>query len=183
MAAAGIPLVTVAPAVDETLLPGESSADYLARVVSDKLAAAIRLAGEASVSYGAVLVADTVVDLEGRLIDKPADEDAARRAIAVLAGRTHVVSTRFAIGVGPALPARDPVHVETVETLVTMRSLSSREVDAYVASREGFDKAGGYGIQGRAAGFVTRIEGSYTSVVGLPLAEVLQALARASLWG
>jgi septum formation protein len=92
-----------------------------------------------------------------------------------LSGRVHVVTTRFAI----ANPTRIE-HVESVATRVVFRPLEPDEIEAYVASGEGEDKAGGYAIQGGAASFVARIEGSYGAVVGLPLAEVSVALRRLS---
>lgn len=100
--------------------------------------------------------------------------------IARLAGRTHEVWTRFAIGAAEA-PART-LHEETVSTRVTFRPLTSERVRAYVASGEGMDKAGAYAIQGRGAGLVSRIEGSYSNVVGLPACEVMVALERLGLW-
>jgi septum formation protein len=96
-----------------------------------------------------------------------------------LAGGTHRVSTRFAL----ASPERDsePFHAQTVTTRVTFRPLSRGEIQAYVAGGEGRDKAGAYAVQGRAAVFVERIEGSFTGVVGLPVCELVVAL-RALGW-
>jgi septum formation protein len=90
-----------------------------------------------------------------------------------LAGRAHEVHTRFAL----ARPGGPVVaHAETIVTRVSLRALESVEIDAYTESGEGMDKAGGYAIQGFAAGFVARIEGSYTNVVGLPACELVMAL-------
>lgn len=175
----GIPLVTLAPHVDETFGHDEPALDYLARVTSAKLDAVRALAREQHVSSGAMLVADTCVHANGAIVDKPLGPDDARRALAMLAGCTHQVSTRFVIGSGDGLLV---VHEETVTTDVTMRALTPGEIDAYVATGEPLDKAGAYGIQGGAAGFVLRIDGSYTAVVGLPLAEVVVALRSAGLW-
>ena len=124
----------------------------------------------------AVLVADTSVIDEATILGKPASNDEAEAMIARLAGKTHEVWTRFAIG-APEAPARS-LHEETVMTRVTFRSLTSERVRAYVASGEGTDKAGGYAVQGRGAGLVARIEGSYSNVVGLPACEVMVALER-----
>jgi len=99
--------------------------------------------------------------------------------IARLSGKTHEVWTRFAIG-APSFPAR-VLHEETVRTRVTFRVLTPSQVAGYVASGEGKDKAGAYAVQGRGAGIVSRIEGSYTNVVGLPACEVMVALERLGL--
>lgn len=168
--------------VDEDERPGESPGPYLARVVDAKLAAARAAVSRAGTSvsepWDALLVADTTVDLDGALLHKPTDREDARRILRALAGRAHVVTTRFAI----ATP-RGETHVESVATEVVFRALDDDEIDDYVATGEGDDKAGGYAIQGRGAAFVSRIDGSYGAVVGLPSCEVqvaLRALAGAS---
>jgi septum formation protein len=94
--------------------------------------------------------------------------------IAQLAGRTHDVMTRFVL----ASSDGEVAHAETVTTRVTFRAIDDTEARAYAASGEGSDKAGGYAIQGRAAGFAQRIDGSYTCVVGLPACEVAIVLRR-----
>ncbi|MBX3201502.1 MAG: septum formation protein Maf [Labilithrix sp.] len=189
----GVPTVVTAVDVDESVLPDESAEAYLVRIVVAKLAGAsrafVKLAGArgdtlqgvniASAS-GAVLVADTSVIDEGTILGKPSGDADAERMIARLAGRTHEVWTRFAIG-APEAPAR-ALHEETVKTRVTFRPLTAARVKAYVASGEGIDKAGAYAIQGRGAGLVERIEGSYSNVVGLPACEVIVALERLGLW-
>lgn len=163
-----------AVAIDETALPGERPDAYLARIVAAKLAAA---RGD---DVGAVLVADTsVIDGEA-ILGKPTGPEDAERMIARLAGRTHEVWTRFAIGTGGTPPAE--LHAETVITTVTFRPLTDEQVRRYVASGEGTDKAGAYAIQGRGAALVARIEGSYSNVVGLPACEVVVALERLGLW-
>jgi septum formation protein len=163
-------------AVDEDERPDEPAEAYLARVVDAKLAAARAVApslASAGVDWQALLVADTTVALEHRLLHKPIDDDDARRILRALVGRTHVVTTRF------ALATRDGrVHVESVATEVVMRPVAEDEVEAYVATGEGRDKAGAYAIQGGAAAFITRIDGSYGAVVGLPACEVAVALRR-----
>ena len=168
--------VVVAPSADETVEPGEGADAYLARVVGLKLDAV-----RAAISPGAgaarvILVADTSVILGEDILGKPADTAEGRSMIARLAGRTHAVHTRFALG-----DARTLHHAETVVTRVTFRPIGDDEIEAYAATGEGTDKAGGYASQGRAAGFVSRIDGSHTNVVGLPACEVLVAL-RALGW-
>lgn len=118
-----------------------------------------------------VLGADTEVIHDGRALGKPGDLAEGRRMLTRLAGRDHVVVTAF------VLIAPGGRRIERrVETTVVFKALTPREIDAYLATGEPFDKAGGYGIQGIGAFLVARIEGSYTNVVGLPLAEVLAAL-------
>jgi len=117
-----------------------------------------------------VLGADTVVACGRRILPKAEDEATARRCLEMLSGRSHVVYGGVCVVVG----AR--AHLRHVETRVIMKRLSRPELDAYLASGEWQGKAGGYAIQGRAAAFVSRINGSYSNVVGLPLHEVVQLL-------
>jgi septum formation protein len=190
----GIPTLVRATDIDETVAEGELPGPYLERIVTLKLEAAslpfvqspppsrgdtlksINIAAAAA----AILVADTSVIDGGLILGKPVDDDDACAMIARLAGRTHEVWTRFAIG-GPESPAR-LLHAETVTTRVTFRPLTDEQVRAYVASGEGKDKAGAYAVQGRGAGLVARIEGSYSNVVGLPACEVVMAFERLGLW-
>jgi septum formation protein len=172
VATLGVPFVVQPAEVDETPRPGEAAERYIERVVDAKLDA-VRAGGPGGADC--VLVADTVVVAPGgEILGKPRDDQDARSMLARLAGAAHGVSTRFVLAPGAA--SEGPWRAETVTTKVVFRSLGSREIDAYVATGEGRDKAGGYAIQGAAAGFVQRIEGSYTNVVGLPLCEVVVAL-------
>jgi len=172
-------VVHVAPA-DESTLPGEVPAAYLERVVLAKLAAvAAAFAPGSAVPAevkltSAVLVADTSVIEGGDILGKPGDVEEAEAMIARLAGRTHEVWTRFVLGSAAVVP--EILHAATVVTRVTFRALVASQVRAYAESGEGSDKAGGYAVQGLGAGLVSRIEGSYTNVVGLPACEVLLAL-------
>jgi septum formation protein len=120
-----------------------------------------------------VLAADTVVATGRRLLGKPVHEDDARAALSVLSGRRHRVVTAIAARRGVTIRCR------AVETIVRFKRLSDRELAAYLASGEWRGKAGGYAIQGRAAGFIPWIGGSYSNVVGLPLPETLSLLAAA----
>ncbi len=110
-----------------------------------------------------ILAADTVVELEGRILGKPRTPDEAESMLSLLSGKTHFVHTGLYI----ALNGKALSHTESVR--VTFRDLSRDEISAYVMTGEPMDKAGAYGIQGGAAAFVTRIEGDYSAVVGLPL--------------
>jgi septum formation protein len=175
VATLGIPFVVCSASADESALSGEAPLDYVRRVTRAKLEA-VRALGPAGTG---ILVADTIVVApDGALLGKPRDDDEGRTMIERLAGATHLVSTHFVLA---GLGARSAEHAETVTTRVTFRSLTRREIAAYVASGEGRDKAGSYAAQGNAAAFIERIEGSFTNVVGLPLCEVLVAL-RAMRW-
>lgn len=119
-----------------------------------------------------ILAADTMVFVEDHRLGKPDDDADALRMLRLLAGRDHAVRTATALGrVGEGV-----LECRVSETRVWFRDASDDELRRYVATSESRDKAGAYGIQGLAAGFVTRIEGSYTNVVGLPAAEVIDML-------
>lgn len=147
--------------IDETPLPGET-----ARLLALRLARA-KAAAVAERRAGAfVLAADTVVALGRRLLGKPDDEADARRMLTLLSGRAHRVLTAVAVA---APKGRTAARLS--ETRVRFKRLTAAEIDGYVASGEWAGKAGGYGVQGRAGGFVIALNGSYTGVVGLPLYE------------
>ena len=167
-----VPFVVHVAGADESTRAGEGPELYLERVVLAKLMAVTESAELTSVKV--VLVADTSVIDDRAILGKPADVDEAEVMIARLAGRTHEVWTRFALGA----PSRGGavLHAETVVTRVTFRPLTTAQIRAYAESGEGTDKAGSYAVQGLGAGIVSRIEGSYTNVVGLPACEVLVAL-------
>lgn len=168
------PTFTVITAdADEGQFPDEPSSLYHARIVMAKLAAVCAKAREAGQGDALVLVADTIVVLGDRVLGKPEGDEDARRTLAGLAGQEHEVRTRFVVA---NVQGDSVLHAQTVTTIVWFRDLDAEEIDAYVRTGEPRDKAGAYGIQGGAASFVRAIEGSYTSVVGLPLAEVAIAL-------
>ncbi len=158
---------------DEGQFPDEPSSLYHARIVMAKLHAVCAKASAAGLGDGVVLVADTIVVLGDRVLGKPESEEDARRMLAGLADSEHEVRTRFLLA---EVEGAAVVHAQTVTTTVWFRPLEAEEIAAYVATGEPMDKAGAYGIQGRAASFVRALEGSYTAVVGLPLAEVTVAL-------
>lgn len=162
--------------VDETRLAGEDAAAYLERVVGAKLEAA--RAAHVADAPKFILVADTTVTLDGELLGKPADVEEATAFLLRLGGRAHAVRTRFALGhVDEPLPR----VAQTVETQMMFRPIAEARARAYAETGEGLDKAGGYAVQGGAAKFVARIDGSYTNVVGLPACEVALALEAAGL--
>ena len=146
-----------------------SDVDEEALTVADPFATAERLAEAKARAVFAlrpdalVIGADTVVTLDGEQFAKPRDADDARRMLRALSGRTHVVAT------GVSLVSIDGGRTFHERTRVTFRELGDAEIDAYVATGEPMDKAGAYAIQGGAAAFVLRREGSETNVIGLPL--------------
>ena len=117
-----------------------------------------------------VLAADTVVELEGRILGKPRTAEEAAEMLSLLSGKTHSVHT------GPFLAAGEKALSHTESVRVTFRDLSPGEIAAYVGTGEPMDKAGAYGIQGGAAAFVSRIEGDYSAVVGLPVCRLSEML-------
>lgn len=168
----GVPFVTRSADIDESTRPGEAPLAYLERVTGAKLDAVRQL--DLGRAWG-VLVADTIVVAPGgAILGKPRDDVEAAAMIERLAGATHEVSTRFALG--EASPTAPVAFARTVTTRVAFRAVSAQEAAAYAATGEGRDKAGAYAVQGRAAAFIERLEGSYTSVVGLPLSEVVVAM-------
>jgi len=170
----GFSLVVTAVDADETTVPGELPEHYLDRIVREKLRLAQRYVESAPVKVAAVLVADTIVIADGGVLGKPTSDENNRGMLALLSGRTHEVATRFAIADSSGAEALSVL--QTVRTTVTFRALLADEIDAYVATGEGQDKAGGYAIQGIGAFAVERINGSYSNVVGLPTCEVVSAL-------
>jgi len=174
----GMPFVVSPARIDETPHAGEPPHAYLHRVTCAKLDA-VRVKGRND--DAAVLVADTiVVSPRGVLLGKPANSDEAQAMVEHLAGATHEVTTCFALSTG--LAGAPMAHLQAVTTRVTFRALIGGEARAYAATGEGRDKAGGYAVQGKAAAFVERIEGSYTNVVGLPLCEVVVAIRQLGWW-
>jgi septum formation protein len=164
----------VAREIDETAMPGESPRSYARRVAAAK-ARAVRLVRPGTW----LLAADTVVEIDGDILGKPADAVAARLMLSRLSGRTHRVLTAVVL-VAPD----DTLHVdEVVTSRVCFREMDAHEIEAYVATREPFDKAGAYAVQGIGGGFVESIRGSYSSVVGLPLELVREALGSRDLLG
>ncbi|MEN9728685.1 MAG: hypothetical protein RL434_3051 [Pseudomonadota bacterium] len=161
----GVSFAVVDVEVDETPHAGEPADSYVARLAGAKA----RAGRAASGSTLPVLAADTTVVCAGEILGKPADAADAARILRRLSGRWHSVFTGVAL-------ATDTLAVQVVETRVQFRTLSESEIAAYWASGEPADKAGAYGIQGLGGALVARIEGSYSNVVGLPLAETVVLL-------
>ena len=158
--------------LDETVLSGESPTAYVERVARAKAQAGWRRIGQRNLPRAAVLAADTTVALDGRILGKPADRKEAAEMLAALSGKRHEVLT--------AVVVKHESQVETVVSAseVSFRPLSADEIRRYLATGEADDKAGAYGIQGRAAVFVSELKGSFSGVMGLPLYETAQLLER-----
>jgi septum formation protein len=162
-------------AIDESTITSESAADYVLRIARDKArTVAARISERDDADARAVLAADTTVVVDGEILGKPEDDDDARRMLRALSGRAHEVLT--AIVVVTRERGETVVRGRVVRTEVVFRTLEEAAIDAYLASGEHRDKAGAYGIQGLAMGFVTDLRGSYTNVVGLPAAETIDLL-------
>ncbi|MES1164523.1 MAG: nucleoside triphosphate pyrophosphatase [Verrucomicrobiota bacterium] len=169
----GLRLAVCPTEIDETPRPGERPADYVRRIALEKAAAGVAtlpITPEGAPPHPPLLAADTTVIVDGATLGKPVDEDDARAMLLRLAGRRHEVTTAYRI------VYRGREVDRAVTTVVAVRLLDPREVEAYVAGGEWRGKAGGYAVQGVAAAFVTELRGSLTNVVGLPLAEVLADL-------
>ena len=162
---AGIAFAAQATRVPERRRRGESPSKFALRLAREKARAIF-----ARHPRRIVLGADTIVVIGGRVLGKPRHRRDARRMLRLLSGRTHQVSTAVCL----AGPGFEDARAET--TRVTMRELSETEIRDYVASGEPMDKAGAYAIQGLASRFVSRIEGCYFNVVGLPLPLVYRML-------
>ena len=154
----------VAPTdIDETRLKGESPPELALRLARQK--------AEACQEPGFVLASDTVVGVGRRILEKPADAAEAEAFLRLLSGRAHQVIT------GIAVKAPDgQLNARAVTTRVKFKRLTDQEIATYLESGEWKGKAGGYGVQGMAGGFVTGLNGSYTAVVGLPLYETTNLL-------
>lgn len=157
--------------VDERVRSGETPSDYVRRVALAKAEAV-----QARAPTLPVLAADTAVVINGRILGKPDDRDDALGMLAQLSGRTHEVLS------GVALLTDKPAFRLSVSR-VSFRPLSPGEAAAYWATGEPADKAGAYAVQGLAAAFIERIEGSYSGIMGLPLFETLELLRGAGLRG
>jgi septum formation protein len=169
LAQAGVvPDHVVAPDIDETLRKEEPPRLHASRLAREKAAAVWSTHGGKGV---VVLAADTVVALGRRTLPKAADDHDVRRCLMLLSGRRHVVITAVALATSP-----QSVHIRSVVTRMAFRRLAPADIDSYVRCGEGRGKAGGYAIQGRAETFVRLINGSYSNVVGLPLAETIGLL-------
>ena len=167
----GFQPVLLTAETDETALPGEAVADYVARMARQKNAAARQLAAQRGLALAQPLLsADTVVALDNAILGKPRDAAHARELLESLSGREHQVWTAVCVSLGG----------QTLEAAqrsdVRFKELSAQEIAAYIASGEPLDKAGAYGIQGIGGVFVAHLSGSFSGVMGLPVFETVRLL-------
>ncbi len=158
--------------VDETTLPDESPGVYVLRMARTKTEMAVRQIAYRGLPQKPVLAADTTVVFDGRIIGKPEDAGHAARILRALSGREHQVLTAIAVAL------REQIETQISVSNVWFREIPDAEIRRYCASGEPLDKAGAYAIQGRAGAFVTRMSGSYSGIMGLPLAETTELLQK-----
>jgi septum formation protein len=158
--------------VDETPLPDESAGVYVLRIARTKAEMAVRQIAYRNLPQKPVLAADTTVVFDGEIVGKPDDAEHAARMLRALSGREHQVLTAVAVAL------KEQIETQISVSSVWFRELSDAEVRRYCAGSEPLDKAGAYAIQGRAGAFVTRISGSYSGIMGLPLAETVELLQK-----
>ena len=160
--------------IDETQLTGETPEKYVTRLAREKAQACLqRLTVEQKVHP--VLAADTTVVLDGIVLGKPDDDIDARNMLIALSGSLHEVHTAV------ALAFNNQIEVVLSTTVVEMMTLTEAQIERYITSGEPMDKAGSYGIQGKAGAWIKRIEGSYSGVMGLPVFETAALLRKANL--
>lgn len=167
LTAAGISFEVLAADIDETPRPNEDPAAYVERLAIEKASAVLALRRDAT-----ILGADTTVTIGGEILGKPVDKDDAFRMLRKLSGTVHDVHT------GVALVSSRGVHSAVDTTRVWFDALTDEDIAWYVDTGEPVDRAGAYAIQGFASRFIPRIEGSYSNVVGLPVALVSSILKR-----
>lgn len=157
--------------VEEIPRAGEAPADYVSRVTLEKARVGAVRAQERALAPGAVLAADTEVVIDGEALGKPRDAAAAAQMLMRLSGRSHEVLSAVALATSDT-----QIDIRLTRSVVGLKVLDPIELRRYVASGEPLDKAGAYAIQGLGALFVTRLEGSYSAVMGLPLYETAELL-------
>jgi len=172
---AGIAFEAIPSGIEEQRQPGEAPRAYVQRVAADKARAVFRQVAGRRLAVHPVLGADTEVVVDDDVLGKPRDRRHAADMLRRLSGRSHTVLTALCVITGSG------EHVALSESRVTFAPLSEDDVAHYLACGEADDKAGAYAIQGRAALFISRLEGSYSGVVGLPLHELRVTLNRAGV--
>jgi septum formation protein len=192
LAGMGVPISVLPADADERVVPGELPEVYIERIVALKLEAvkqrlteqslelqseqAVNLQPEPAWKSQSILVADTLVTVDGAILGKPVDRDDSLRLLSLLNARSHAVLTRYCIETPHGTVAR------TVQSEVEFRKMTAAELARYADSGEGRDKAGSYALQGKGAALVRAVRGSVTGVIGLPAAEVCEDLAELGLW-
>lgn len=162
-------------AVDEMPYPGEDPEIYVKRIAREKAKAGWHAVMSRKLPMRPILAADTTVSIDGKILGKPADADEALQMLRSLSGRTHQVLTAIAV------IANDDMTEAFSRSEVKFTELSDASLLAYCASKEPYDKAGAYGVQGQAAQFIEHISGSYSGIMGLPLFETARLLQLAGI--
>ncbi len=163
---------------DEVVFEKETPEAYVVRTAKNKFLEGleVKATGGFAGVHLPVVAGDTVVSLDDEILGKPRDIDEARLFLKKLSGRTHEVRTAVYVGM-----SAEDFDFRVNHSLVTFRELTDHEIDLYVKSGEPYDKAGGYGIQGMASIFISKIEGSFTGIMGLPVYETAELLAQYNL--
>jgi septum formation protein len=170
---AGFDFDVVPAHADESRRPGEAATDYVRRLAEEKAHTVARqLAKDPASDSTFIIGADTVVVIDTEIMGKPSSEANAREMLRRLSGKTHEVHTGLTVLQGDGAASRTAAET----TRVTFVVLSEKEIEDYIATGEPFDKAGAYAIQGRGGKFISRIEGCYFNVMGLPLARLYEML-------
>jgi len=166
----GLPFEVIPADIDESIYPGETPVEFAVRTAGEKgMVVATRLAGDGQRPW--IVSADTIVVLDDDILTKPTNSSDAQAMLRRLSGRTHIVVTGWAVG-----RHEDSWEARYTATDVTFHNLTEQQIDGYVASGEGADKAGSYAIQGIGAFLVKQVNGCYFNVVGLPISEVVRVL-------
>jgi septum formation protein len=161
--------------VDESALPGESPHSYVERVVKLKAETAMKIMRARRLPIRPILTADTTVTINGEILGKPVDAVDAAAMLAKLSGHTHQVLTAVAVS------HDNDIHQALSTSFVTFAALSEADIKRYIETGEPMDKAGAYGVQGYAAKFISKLAGSYSGVMGLPLYETATLLRQCGL--
>lgn len=166
----GLDFTSIPSRIEEGMAGGEDFRQYAERISLEK---ALSVTEGLSQSNGCwVIAADTIVIIDSEILGKPKDPEDARSMLERLSGREHLVITAFCV-----VNAKSKDFTQrSVESWVKLKKLAPDEIEGYLKTRESFDKAGGYAIQGIGSFMVERINGSYTNVVGLPISELIQVL-------
>jgi len=161
--------------VDESPLDGETAHVYVQRVVRLKAETALKMMRHRRLPVRPILTADTTVTLDGHILGKPVDKADAQRMLSQLSGQSHQVLTAVAVA------TEDEIKQIMVASFVTFGKLSEEEIKRYVDTGEPMDKAGAYAVQGIAAKFISKLSGSYSGVMGLPLYETAALLRQCGI--
>lgn len=175
-----VPFKVISASIDETQADSETAPDFVDRMACEKALAGMNTVNTETYPVG-VLGADTVVVIDGEILGKPANNSDSRRMLRLLSAKTHQVMTAVALAIQSSPSAEVELNNIISVSNVSFKELSESEIDGYISTGEGVDKAGSYAIQGRGAVFITHLSGSYSGVMGLPLHETYELLNNAAI--